>query len=280
MTSAVPDLRQVINDAAEVIRNADGLLIGAGAGMGVDSGLPDFRGHEGFWKAYPLFRASGRRFQDVSNPRSFRENISLAWGFYGHRMNLYRTTEPHAGFSILKKWADRMPAGGFVYTSNVDSHFQRAGFGEDRMLECHGSLNFLQCSGSCNRHIFPADNIQIEVDEERLLAQDPLPTCPQCGASARPNILMFNDAQWNSDRTDRQEARFENWVRAAVGSQLAIVEIGCGTAIPTVRLQCEHIAQVPTAKMIRINPREPDCHGEIGIPLGALEALQQIDERL
>ena len=39
--------------AAELIEQADAIVIAAGAGMGVDSGLPDFRGNEGFWKAYP-----------------------------------------------------------------------------------------------------------------------------------------------------------------------------------------------------------------------------------
>ncbi len=42
-----------LNRAAEWIREADGLLVTAGAGMGVDSGLPDFRGKNGFWRAYP-----------------------------------------------------------------------------------------------------------------------------------------------------------------------------------------------------------------------------------
>ena len=42
-------------EAAELIAQADGLLITAGAGMGIDSGMPDFRGENGFWKAYPAF---------------------------------------------------------------------------------------------------------------------------------------------------------------------------------------------------------------------------------
>src|SRR5262245_7510055 len=50
------DLSQQFDQAATAIRDADALLIGAGAGMGVDSGLPDFRGNEGFWNAYPPFR--------------------------------------------------------------------------------------------------------------------------------------------------------------------------------------------------------------------------------
>ena len=45
---------ELIEKAAEALKRADALLIGAGAGMGVDSGLPDFRGDQGFWRAYPL----------------------------------------------------------------------------------------------------------------------------------------------------------------------------------------------------------------------------------
>lgn len=40
-------------NAAELIAQEDGLIIAAGAGIGFDSGLPDLRGKEGFWKAYP-----------------------------------------------------------------------------------------------------------------------------------------------------------------------------------------------------------------------------------
>jgi NAD-dependent SIR2 family protein deacetylase len=49
--------------AAVALAEADGLLIGAGAGMGVDSDLPDFRGKEGFWRADPHqpARAGGGR---------------------------------------------------------------------------------------------------------------------------------------------------------------------------------------------------------------------------
>src|SRR6187431_2394616 len=92
-------LQAEIQQAATAIRDADAILIGAGAGMGVDSGLPDFRGDAGFWKAYPPFK--GRSFSSMSNPLWFRSDPALAWGFFGHRLNLYRGTAPHAGFEIL-----------------------------------------------------------------------------------------------------------------------------------------------------------------------------------
>ncbi len=118
----MPDAES-LQKAADAIAAADALLIGAGAGMGVDSGLPDFRGAQGFWKAYPAYARLGLRFEALANPHWFENDPTLAWGFYGHRLNLYRATQPHAGFQILRKWAGRMRHGAFVFTSNVDGQF-------------------------------------------------------------------------------------------------------------------------------------------------------------
>src|SRR4051812_10785365 len=117
-----------LDRAALAIADADAILIGAGAGMGVDSGLPDFRGDQGFWRAYPPYQRLGLNFVSLANPRWFADDPALAWGFYGHRMELYRSTAPHKGFSLLRGWASRMRQGGFVFTSNVDGHFERTGF--------------------------------------------------------------------------------------------------------------------------------------------------------
>lgn len=87
-----------IIQAAKLIASADALHITAGAGMGVDSGLPDFRGSKGFWDAYPSLANAGIDFQSIANPYAFEENPKLAWGFYGHRLALYRKTVPHDGF--------------------------------------------------------------------------------------------------------------------------------------------------------------------------------------
>src|SRR5215471_1744008 len=119
-----PKTPDSIHSAADAIRSADAILIGAGAGMGVDSGLPDFRGNEGFWKAYPPFRKLGLTFIGLAQPYWYHSDPQQAWGFYGHRRNLYRATTPHEGFGILRRWAEKMRAGYFVFTSNVDGQFQ------------------------------------------------------------------------------------------------------------------------------------------------------------
>ncbi len=245
------DLDTRFERAAEAIRTAAALLIGAGAGMGVDSGLPDFRGDAGFWKAYPPFR--GRSFSELSTPHWFRSDPALAWGFFGHRLNLYRGKTPHAGFGILSRWAQEMPLGCFVFTSNVDGHFQRAGFPEEQVLERHGSIHFLQCVGRCGPEIWPADDVTVEVDET-IRAQSQPPRCPRCQGIARPNILMFGDWDWLRFRYEEQRHRYEDWLRRVEGKQVVVIEMGAGLAIPTVREECEQ----PGRFLIRINPREAE----------------------
>ena len=83
--------------AADWLAQADGLLITAGAGMGVDSGLPDFRGTEGFWRAYPALAAARLCRSRRSPTRPFCARSSAGLGFYGHRLALYRRTVPHEG---------------------------------------------------------------------------------------------------------------------------------------------------------------------------------------
>jgi NAD-dependent SIR2 family protein deacetylase len=270
-----------IKAAAATISHADGLLITAGAGMGVDSGLPDFRGDKGFWRAYPPLERLGVSFVDMANPVWFSRDPELAWGFYGHRLNLYRATVPHRGFGILRRWAEATESGAFVFTSNVDGHFQRAGFEPERVIECHGSISHLQCTEPCDRDIWSAGDLDVEVDDDTFRAVSELPTCPSCGELARPNVLMFGDWHWVPDRTAQQDRRFSDWLAEAAGERMTVIEFGAGSAVPTVRMTSERAASQSGGTLIRVNPREPQVqHGHIGIAANALEALEAIDALL
>jgi NAD-dependent SIR2 family protein deacetylase len=276
MTTPSTDLQACIDAAAELISDADGLLITAGAGIGIDSGLPDFRGDHGFWKAYPALGKLGTRFVDIANPAAFVERPKTAWGFYGHRLLLYRNTVPHEGFRLFLDIARTMPHGAFVFTSNVDGQFQKAGFDDDHVAECHGSIHHLQCTRDCDAGIWPADAFQPEVDDSSCRLTSPLPACPDCGALARPNILMFGDWEWNAARSQKQQSRLHAWLTRV--QRPVVVEIGAGTAIPTVR---QFGAQLG-CPIIRINPAESQVGSkhDIGLPLGALGGMRRIAHAL
>lgn len=288
--------------AAHAIDSAEAILVTAGAGMGVDSGLPDFRGPEGFWRAYPAFRELGLRFEQLANPEWFFDDPALAWGFYGHRLNLYRETVPHEGFATLLRWGAGKPHGVFAFTSNVDGQFQKAGFPPSRVVECHGSIHHLQCLRSCGAAIRRADGVAVEVDAETCRARPPFPACHACGGLARPNILMFGDMGWDDSRTDGQHANTRRWLETAKGP-LVVLELGAGTNVPTVRFFSERAARAAGRTLVRVNPREPQLgpgfepaspgsleellatsrHAGrprgISLPLGALEAIREIDSR-
>lgn len=261
-----------IDKAASLIREADALLITAGAGMGVDSGLPDFRGSEGFWEAYPALAQARIDFSEIANPKSFRLDPNLAWGFYGHRLNLYRSIQPHPGFKILLEWAKSKAHGAFVYTSNVDGQFQKAGFPEELVHECHGSIHHLQCTDSTCGTVWSAHDLSPDVDHTSCKMISSLPRCPVCRKLARPNILMFGDSHWVPERYDRQELLLSQWMLKP--RKLVIIELGAGLAVPTVR----RFGERQGVPLIRINVRNPEGrHSDIvSIPMGACEALSKI----
>ncbi len=272
--------KEQINKAKQYIKEADVVLITAGAGMGVDSALPDFRGDEGFWKAYPVVKDLGIGFSQMANPKWFINNPKLAWAFYGHRLHLYRDTIPHDGFKVLLDLVKQNNDDYFIYTSNVDGQFQKAGFSEEKIVEVHGSIHHFQCLEDCKMDIWDASDENVVIDMEKFEAKK-LPLCKHCGKIARPNIMMFGDWGFNGDRTMEQEDRFAAWYGALkkAGKKLVIIEIGAGTAIPTIRDKGEHIAKTyRNAQLIRINPREYTIKQKLGfsIPFGGLDGLKKV----
>lgn len=269
-----------LDRAAALIQQADLLVIAAGAGMGVDSGLPDFRGNEGFWKAYPALGRERMEFTSVASPSTFHEDPALAWGFYGHRLKLYRATVPHDGFLLLKQWGERMTHGHAVFTSNVDGQFQAAGFDPQRIYECHGSIHHLQCLKPCGDDIWSADDYAPQVDHDACRLLNHAPAGPHCGGLARPNILMFGDSGWNERRADAQEARLSRLLYKA--ERPLVIELGAGVAIPSVRHFGQSVISHYNGRMIRINPREPQVAStrDVGLVAGSLQALKAISALL
>lgn len=259
--------------AARWLREADALLITAGAGMGIDSGLPDFRGPGGFWAVYPALGRAGIAFESIANPDAFAHDPRLAWGFYGHRLSLYRHTIPHDGFRMLLDMAADKPHGAWVFTSNVDGHFQKAGFPVDRVCEIHGSIHHLQCTAGCDGKIWSADTFEPDIDSANCRLLGELPHCPRCGAPARPNILMFGDWSWIERRTALQLQRIQQWLAGL--ERPVCIEIGAGTHIPTVRNFSERYG----TRLIRINPTEAETPpGGIGMTLGGKAGIAALHQ--
>jgi hypothetical protein len=129
----------------------------------------------------------------------------------------------------------------------------------------------LQCTSPCNDDIWE-NRENIEIDEKKFAALN-FSKCKNCGIIARPNILMFGDFRFVDKRVKLQLARFEYWLQRI--DNPVIIEIGAGTAVPSVRNMSERIRNSFGATLIRINPLE-SFGADIQIQKGALEALKEI----
>ncbi|HDR0612607.1 SIR2 family NAD-dependent protein deacylase [Pasteurella multocida] len=267
--------------AADYIKQADGILITAGAGMSVDSGLPDFRSVGGFWNAYPPLASLNLDFQTFATPLSFDLYPQLMYWFWGHRLHQYRRATPHQGYQILQRWAAQKARGYFVFTSNVDGHFQKAGFDEGRVYEVHGTIERMQCIKNCRDISWSARHFHPEVDEENHRIISDIPRCPDCDAQVRQNVLMFDDWCYSDTYQEIKRLKLETWLKTV--DNLVVIELGAGKTVPTVRRFGERIAKMKKGSFIRINPQESGviCKTKfLGLKMTALDALLALDEVL
>lgn len=179
------------------------ILALVGAGLSALSGLPTFRGSQGLWKNFNMI--------DLATPDSFYIDPGLVWQFYSWRRQVALHAQPNRGHYALAKLS-HTHSDFITITQNVDGLLTRAHHDPDRLLELHGSLFELRCTGfTCNyvekdnfKHpLTPqlAGTEQETVATEgspqftpvKLLAERELPLCPVCGELLRPGVVWFGE---------------------------------------------------------------------------------------
>ena len=257
--------------AKRIVRDADAFFFFFGAGMSASSGAPTFRSTGGFWVDYPAYERLGMDFISLANPKTFYSNLDLAVGFYGHRLNLYNQLNPHSGYKLINNVIKSSALGGWVVTSNVDGHSQVAGI--ENVFECHGSIHKWQCSDyKCAREMGYFSAPECKVDEDTMLAKITSEHYCSCGLPKRPSILMFGDGSHYSDFFDSQSSKFRKYTYNLLDKKkvpkVAVIEIGAGEMIPTIRIEANRLACDFDTRVIRINmEKEQESHSNRAIHL-------------
>lgn len=248
-----------------------------GAGMSVDSGVPDYRSKGGFAKLFPQLTRRGIGFMEMSNPKWFKLDREMMWAYCGYRLNLFREKEPHQGYRWLLEMVQNKQNNYFVYTSNIDGYFERAGYDPKKILECHGSMVHFQCLDGCSQEIWPAPDEEIALNKRPFKALEPFPTCKNCQGPARPNVLFFQDTSWIADRKQKQQNQFDLWIEEVrkTEQRLVIIEVGAGPQLPRIRWKSEELAEKLRVPLIRINPTDYQVpYGQIGLQLTGIKGIQ------
>ncbi len=245
----------------QIINNADGILILAGAGMGVDAGIPDFRGKSGLWTA------EKDNFIKFASGNAWHERPLEAWNFYIERFISYQDLKPHRGYYDLKKLLDSLGKDTYVMTSNVDGHFEKSGYDVDKIYTIHGDLKYIQCSSKCCRDIHPMPKFTKLLDD-----LEQAPHCSKCGSVMRPLVMMFNDPWFVTTKIDAQASLCLEWMNTK--KNIVGIEIGAGLAVPSLRIYGEE----RTKTLIRINPNDFQIHRpqDIAIQSSAIEGIDTL----
>lgn len=178
-----------MESARRLLAGTGQTLVLTGAGVSADSGMPTFRGEEGLWK--------DRRPEELATPSAFREDPRLVWEWYAWRRRTAAGCEPNAAHRSLASWSLRNESV-WIATQNVDGLHGRAlrraagdgaaedGGARERLLELHGSIFRIRCTG-CGRRRTHRERVD-------ATSRDTLPRCEACGSLLRPDVVWYGES--------------------------------------------------------------------------------------
>lgn len=163
------------------------ILAITGAGVSAESGIPTFRGKDGYWRNLDPAK--------LATPEAFVRDPELVWQWYRERRAQIRGAKPNAAHEAITRLSILAPAF-LLVTQNVDDLHARSGIAKENIVQIHGDIFVTRCS-RCG-----------EAAQERAEKKE-LPRCAACGAMMRPGVVWFGE-QLDSAKIDRVELFLDN----------------------------------------------------------------------
>lgn len=235
-----------IDRTAEYIRNADCVIIGAGAGASTAAGIQ--YGGKRFTDNFAEFikKYGGHYMTDMYTAGFYPYPSEEAkWGYWSKHALMNRYDPPalplyNELYDIVK---DKEY---FVLTTNVDHQFYKAGFDEQRIFATQGDYGKIQCQKACHPKTYDAEELFRKMDEARkdcLIPSELVPKCPVCGGNMAMNLRCDNyfvdDEAWH-EAADR----YADFLEQNKDKKVVLLELGVGFNTPI-------IIRFPFEKMVR-----------------------------
>ncbi len=200
-----------VEDARDLVGQAEAVAVLTGAGISTDSGIPDFRGPNGVWTKNPAAEKTATLQHYVADPevrkQAWRNRLeSPTW-----------TAEPNAGHLALVD-LERQGKLHTLITQNVDGLHALAGNDPERIVEVHGNSRRVVCL-TCG------DGAPMERAIERVRAGEEDPPCKTCGGILKSATISFGQSLVADDLARAERAAVECDLLLAVGSTLAVYPI-------------------------------------------------------
>lgn len=184
-----PEIKTVLK---EIAQGSGNITVLTGAGISAESGIPTFRGPEGYWTV----GAKEYHPQEMATHSMFVRNPDEVWKWYLYRLGVCQNAEPNPGHFALVEMEKRFKDRFTLITQNVDGLHLRAGNTLEKTFQIHGNVSYMRCSDECSTNIYliPAP-VSPKAKGEALTETDRRHLqCPECGKRARPHVLWFDEA--------------------------------------------------------------------------------------
>ncbi len=199
----------------KIAQEAKKITILTGAGISAESGIPTFRGPEGYWTV----GATEYHPQEMATYSMFCREPDEVWKWYLYRMGVCQNAEPNPGHYALVDLENLVQDRFALVTQNVDGLHLRAGNSLARTYQIHGNVFYMRCAQECSTEVHPIpDSVSAKTKEEPLTDADKEELrCPHCEGPSRPHILWFDESY------NEHHYHFHSSLKAAQETDLLII---------------------------------------------------------
>ncbi len=230
------------------IKDADAVIIGAGAGLSTSAGFT-YSG-ERFTRHFSDF-INKYGFQDMYSGGFYPfDSLEEHWAYWSRYIYINRYMDaPKPVYSDLYDLVKEKDY--FVLTTNVDHCFQKAEFDKHRLFYTQGDYGLFQCCTPCHqdtydneeliRQMIEAQGFSVVKGSDELIQSgtslkmkvpsELVPHCPQCGRPMTMNLRADNtfveDEGWH-----QAAFRYEDFLRRHKNLNILFLELGVGYNTP------------------------------------------------
>lgn len=249
MSQGIEELPRGLRERMDSLRDGGRLVVLSGAGISAESGIPTFRGREGYW----VVGAREYQPQELATMAMFRRVPEEVWSWYLYRRTVCRAAAPNDGHRAVVELERALGERFRLITQNVDGLHLRAGSSLERSYQIHGNIDFARCLEPPNSGVWPLPEDLAPkgrgeplTKQERAVLHAGSGECP-CRGWARPHVLWFDECY--DDANFYFTATLDAASRADV---LLVVGTSGATSLP---VQAGMVAVDSGATIVDVNPQ-------------------------
>src|SRR4030042_84269 len=246
-----------IEAVADMIVESKRVVVFTGAGFSTESDIPDFRGPQGIWSKFDP--------DELNLPNFLRSEEIREKYWQGHRMfwEAVKDARPNSGHYAVTE-LHKIGKLDCVITQNTDGLHQKSGTPDDKMLELHGTMHWVDCL-ECGKR-YPRDYAH-----EKMLAGEKVPRCGSCKGILKPATVAYGQSMPERETREASERAAACDLFLTAGSSLVFYPAA----------QMPLLAKRGGARLVILNLTETphDNHADIVIKEKTGETLSKIVPR-